>query len=400
ILSRVSYFILMTSVWGIGGFGGQARRIPFHIYCTRLSGFVNVLPKFKKNKFGKKIKIIAITLCTVLCIALGLVSVGDKQTIKVYNAGEYIDTELISIFEEDYGCSVVYETFDSNESMYTNVMSGEKYDIIIPSDYMIERLIKEDFLQEIDHSKLENYYEVIPSLLDKEFDPGNRYSIPYFWGSVGILYDKTVVSEEDLKAGWEVLRNPKYKDDIYMYDSERDSFMVALKALGYSLNTTDTSELDEAYKWLIEQRDIMNPIYIGDEVIDSMISGSKAMAFVYSGDAAYIMSENENMGFYEPENGTNIWIDGMVMTKVCTNTDLAHKFIDFMLDPDNAYSNSEAVGYSSSVTNAFEEIRDNVYIGIDAYVPRQNYPKDEIFKYQEPEIKKYSAELWTKVKAQ
>ncbi len=338
-----------------------------------------------------------------LCVLVGFAVFGmknKKPVLKVYNAGEYIDDSLITVFEEEYGCRVIYETFDSNESMYTKVMSGEKYDIIIPSDYMIERLAKEELIQEIDKSKLTNLDGIIPSILDRPFDPENKYSIPYFWGNVGILYDETVVDKADLNDGWELLRNPRYKNNIYMYDSERDSFMIALKALGYSLNTADRNEIDAAYRWLVEQKDIMNPIYVGDDVIDSMITGSKAVAIVYSGDAAYIMSENENMRFFTPDKGTNLWIDGMVITNECTNTYLAHKWIDFMLRPENAMANSEAVGYSSPVESAFEEVRDTVYEGNEAYVPRQDNSNDEYFRYQDPATKKYYAEMWTKVKSQ
>lgn len=345
-------------------------------------------------------KKIAVVLVLVI-FALALAGCGsDKPVLKVYNAGEYIDTSLLRDFEKENGCKVIYETFDSNESMYTKVMSGEVYDVIIPSDYMIERLAKEGFLQEIDKSRLTNMDKIIPGLLSQPFDEENKFSIPYFWGSVGILYDKTVVPETDLQAGWEILKNPKYAEDIYMYDSERDSFMIALKALGYSLNTADKGQLDAAYNWLVEQNNIMNPVYVGDEVIDSMISGNKAMAIVYSGDAAYIMSENENLGYYEPEIGTNTWIDGMVITKDSAQVDLAHKFIDFMITPENAMRNSEAVGYTSSVEFVFEELKDTTYKGNNAYVPRQEYEKDEYFRYQDSETKKYCAELWTKVKSQ
>ncbi len=344
-------------------------------------------------------KIISLILCLMLVCAIS--GCGEaKPVLKVYNAGEYIDTSLLSAFEKENGCKVVYETFDSNESMYTKVMSGEQYDIIIPSDYMIERLLKEGYLQEIDKAKLTNYEGIIPALLAQPFDEENKYTVPYFWGTVGILYDKTVVAEEDLKDGWEFLRNPKYKDDIYMYDSERDSFMIALKALGYSQNTADKNELDAAYNWLVEQRDLVNPIYVGDEVIDSMVSGNKAIAIVYSGDAAYIMSENEDLSYFEPDDGTNSWIDAMVITKDCQNVELAHKFIDFMIEPENAMKNSETVGYTSSVMSVFEELKATVYSGNGAYTPRQNGENDEFFRYQETETKKYCAELWTKVKAQ
>ena len=369
---------------------------------------VNTAPIIKRQRWFVRLssniplkmkRFCMLVLCAAVCAGLFLIG-GEKRTLKVYNAGEYIDDTLIEEFEAENDCAVIYETFDSNESMYTKVMSGERYDIIIPSDYMIERLAKEELLQKVDKTKLSNLKEIIPSLLDRPFDPENNYSIPYFWGNVGILYDRTVVAEEDLKGGWEVLRNPKYKDNIYMYNSERDSFMIALKALGYSLNTDKKSELDEAYEWLLEQKKMVNPIYVGDEVIDSMIAGSRAMAIVYSGDAAYIMSENENLGFFAPEIGTNIWIDGMVIPKDCKDVELAHKWIDFMLKPENASRNSEAVGYSSPIESSFEEISSSVYEGNEAYVPRQDNEADEYFRYQDPETKKYCAELWTKVKSQ
>lgn len=346
----------------------------------------------------KKFLIILLTLSIVLSFCA---CKDDRESIKIYNAGEYIDTELLKDFEKAENCKVIYETFDSNESMYTKVSSGELYDVIIPSDYMIERLVKEDMLSEIDLSLIPNYQGIKKELLGKHHDPENKYSVPYFWGTVGILYDKTTVDEEDLKnQGWEILKNTKYKDQLYMYDSERDSFMIALKSLGYSLNTENKDEFDKAYEWLIEQNQTMNPIYVGDDVIDNMISGNKSIAIVYSGDATYIMSENENLGYYEPEEGTNFWIDGMVITKTSEKKELAHKFINFMIDKENARRNTEQVGYSSSVESVFEEMKNDIYKDINAYVPRTGYDKDESFYYQKPEIKKYSAELWTKVKSQ
>ncbi len=374
---------------------------------------VKIAPVISKRQWFRKFsgaipvavkRVCALVLCVLVGFTLfqfgGIYNGGSKKTLKVYNAGEYIDRTLISEFESKYDCRVIYETFDSNESMYTKVMSGEKYDIIIPSDYMIERLAKEGFLQEIDKSLIANYDRVIPSLLDQPFDPGNKYSVPYFWGNVGILYDKTVVDEEDLKDGWELLRNSKYKDDIYMYDSERDSFMIALKALGYSLNTADRNELNAAYNWLVEQKALVNPVYVGDDVIDSMISGHKAMAVVYSGDATYIMAENENMEFYAPEIGTNLWIDGMVITKDCTDTELAHEWIDFMLDQEIATANTLEVCYSSPIQTVYDEMSATEFEGNSAYIPLRENEKDEYFRYQDPETKRYCAELWTKVKSQ
>ena len=342
-----------------------------------------------------------ITVCGLLAVsALALTGCGkSKETLKIYNAGEYIDTSLISKFEKENKCKVVYETFDSNETMYTKIMSGENYDVLVPSDYMIERLIKEDKLEKIDWDKITNKDNLNPDTLGQAYDPNQEYAVPYFYGTVGILYDTTVVDEKDLADGWNLLNNTKYKDNIYMYDSERDSFMIALKALGYSMNTTDKSEIDQAYQWLIEQRDSMNPIYAGDDVIDNMISGNKAMAVVYSGDGAYIMSENEKLDFFEPEEGTNTWYDAMVIMKGTKHSELAHKFINFMLDNDNAAANSAEVGYTSPVTKAYEQMKSEDYKGIDAYAPNTGNEKNEVFRYQDTEIKQYFADLWTKVKA-
>ncbi len=363
---------------------------------------VNIAPKLKKSGKPRHTGKIAGILGIVLLISVLVFSYrngGGKNVLKIYNAGEYIDEALVSEFEEKYNCEVIYDTFDSNESMYTKINSGETYDIIVPSDYMIERLIKEERVQPIDWSKISNKDKIMDSVLDKECDRGNKYSVPYFWGSVGILYDNTKVDEADLKDGWEILCNPKYKGQIYMYDSERDSFMIALKALGYSLNTTDTKEIDKAYEWLLKQSEVMEPIYVGDEVIDNMIKGNKSMAVVYSGDASYIITENPKMVYFEPPEGTNIWYDGMVITNECDNVELAHKFIDFMLQKDIALRNTEKVGYSAVVESVYEEMRQTSYNGVSAYTPRIGGEKDEVFRYQESKIKKYYAKLWTKVKS-
>ena len=368
--------------------------------------FANVLPKLLEkhaSKHAKKIQRV-IALLLVFALGFGLVKCGggaaENHVLKVYNAGEYMDLDLLTQFEQEYNCTVVYETFESNEMMYTKLSGGESYDVLIPSDYMIERLIREDYLQPIDWDRLTNAEGLNPDVMNKEYDPGNVYSVPYFWGNVGILYDKTVVDPADLSEGWNLLMDTKYAGNLYMYDSERDSFMIALKALGYSMNTHDKNEIQAAYEWLIQQRDTMKPVYAGDDVIDNMISGNKALAVVYSGDGAYIMSENEDLGFLMPEEGTNLWYDAMVMTRDCENTELAYEFMDFMLRDDVAYRNTQYVGYSSPVVAAYEQAQEEDYEGIEAYVPRVGYEKDEIFRYQDTDIKKLFAELWTKVKAQ
>ncbi|MBR5320031.1 MAG: ABC transporter substrate-binding protein [Peptococcaceae bacterium] len=354
-------------------------------------------------------KVVAVLLAAMLLLTgCGGSSAGsedtaakyDSDTLKIYNVGEYIDTAIISDFEQEYGVKIVYEVFDSNEMMYTKLQSGDSYDILVPSDYMIQRLIGEGALQELDLSLIPNIENLTDEVKNLPFDPDNTYSVPYFWGSVGIVYDKTVVSEDDLKAGWEVLRNPNYAGQIYMYDSERDSFMVAFKALGYSMNTQSEAEIQEAYEWLMEQRKIMEPVYVADEVIDGMINGNKAMAVVYSGDAATILMENENMGFYMPEQGTNLWVDCMVVPANAENPKLAHEFINYVLDYDIAYSNSEWVGYASPHKDVLADLSSagGYFEGNEAYVPRQGYEMDEVFEDNQV-LKERLTQLWIKVKA-
>ena len=351
---------------------------------------------WKKVAFG--VGVLAAVAIAVFSISR-FASINSKPVLRVFNSGEYVDTQLIDRFEKENNCKVVYETYDSNESLYTKLQSGSEYDIVVPSDYMIERLIKEGYLQKIDWSKIKNKDKIVPKILNMNYDKKQEYSVPYYWGSVGIVYDKTKVNKKDLKQGWDILKNKKYSGDIYMYDSERDSFMVALKSLGYSMNTKDKKQLKQAYNWLMEQNNTMKPVYVGDDVIDNMISGNKAMAVVYSGDGAYIISENENMDFFIPDQGSNVWVDSMVVTKYCTNTDLAYKFMDFFLQKDVAIQNTEYIGYDSAVLSAYEYFRDVEYKGNPGCAPDTSNPKNEEFGYQEKEIKSYCAGFWTKVKS-
>ena len=376
---------------------------------------VNVIPSIVKKRKGKSIvmestkpkfyKKIAGSVALVGMVAIAIFcvvkfsAINNKPVLRVFNSGEYMDSDLIEKFEKENDCDVVYETFDSNESMYTKLQSGSVYDVLVPSDYMIERLIKEDYLQPVDWSKITNKDKIVPKLLNNNFDKGSKYAVPYYWGTVGIVYNKKTVSKEDLQEGWNILRNKKYSGKIYMYDSERDSFMIAMKALGYSINTTNKSELQQAYEWLVEQNKTMKPVYVGDDVIDNMISGNKDMAVVYSGDGAYIISENSDMGFVVPEQGSNNWIDGMVITKSCKNTELAHKFINFFLQKDVAIQNTAYIGYDSAVKSVYEYYRDEEYAGNPGCAPDTSNPKSEEFKYQEQKIKEYCASLWTKVKS-
>ncbi len=324
----------------------------------------------------------------------------EGQTLHIYNWGEYTGENIIGDFEEETGATVVQENFDSNEQMYIKVANGEPYDILVPSDYMIERLIQEDLLQKLDKSKLTCMDKLADAVKGLSYDPNNDYSVPYFWGTAGIVYDKTKVDIKDLeKEGFGIFLDQKYKGDVYLYDSERDSFMMALKALGYSMNTTDEKEIEEAYNWLVQCVETMDTEIVTDEIIDNMAQGRKALGLIYSGDATYVMDENENMGYYLPETGTNLWSDAMVIPKNAKNPELAHAFINYASDYDGAYDNSSYVGY----TSANQEVMDDIYgeggdyEGIEAYIPRIDNLNDEVFVYNE-DTKKIMGDLWSRVK--
>ena len=324
------------------------------------------------------------------------------QELYIYLPGEYMGEEIVPMFEEQTGCTVIVENFDSNEQAYIKVTNGESYDIIIPSDYMIQRLMEEGYLQKLDKSLITCWDDLDEAVLSPAFDPDNEYSVSYFWGTVGIVYDKTKVSEEDLEEqGYGIFLNEKYKGDIYLYDSERDSFMMALKNLGYSMNTESEAELQEAYDWLVQCVTTMEPEIVTDEIIDNMAQGRKALGLCYSGDATYIMSENENMGFYMPEEGTNRWYDSMVIPTTAESYELAHEFMNFISSYDMAYDNSDWVGYTSpnlAVKEALSsEEEEGSYAGINAYIPRTDHPMDEVFVFNE-EVKKLMGNLWSKVK--
>lgn len=374
---------------------------------------INLLPMFvsKQQKKGKKSRwLIAtpIALVVVIALVLGLMKNGinnsalpyEGQTLRLYNCGEYISEDLLSDFEEKTGARVVLELFDSNEQMYIKIANGEAYDLLIPSDYMIERLIDEELIQPLDQDLLDCMDLLVDDVKDLPYDPGNVYSVPYFWGTVGIVYDTTKVTEEELEEkGFAIFLDEKYKGDIYLYDSERDSFMMALKNLGYSMNTADEEELNKAYEWLETCVQTMEPEIVTDEIIDNMAQGRKALGIIYSGDAAYVMSENEDMGFYMPKEGTNLWCDAMVIPSNAENIELAHEFINYVCSYEAAYENSDYVGYTSPNAEVMAALsgEGGTYDGINAYIPRSEYPYDECFEFNE-DTRKIISNLWSKVK--
>ncbi|MEG0364921.1 MAG: ABC transporter substrate-binding protein [Erysipelotrichales bacterium] len=344
-------------------------------------------------------KIIIAVILVVLCS--GCQSNSDKQVLRIYNWGEYIGEDVISNFESAYNCKVQYDIFPSNEEMYTKLKSGETWDILVPSDYMIERLMQEKYLQKLDKTKITNLDKLADGVKNLPYDPNNDYSVPYFWGSVGIIYNSDTVSKSDVEQqGYNVLKNPKYKGKMFIYDSERDSFMMAFKALGYSMNTTNSEEVEAAYNWLKELNDNNEPTYVTDEVIDGMVSNQKDIGIVYSGDAAYILSENSSMRYFLPNEGTNLWSDSMVIPNNAKNPELANDFINFILDYESSYDNSLTVGYASTNQEVLDDMvnEGGDFNGNPAYLPRSNYAKDEVFAYDE-EMKKELANLWIRVKS-
>ena len=373
---------------------------------------VNVLPMIRKktspSKQNKPWKwaVAGVVVVGLVASLFGLNKSASTlpyagQTLHVYNWGEYTGENIISGFEELTGAKVIMDNFDSNEQMYIKVANGDAYDVLVPSDYMIQRMMQEDMLQKLEpETRKECLGELVDAIKGLPYDPKNEYSIPYFWGTVGIVYDKTKVSEEDLeKDGWDIFLDQKFKGDIYLYDSERDSFMMALKALGYSMNTTSQDELNAAYNWLIQCVQTMDPEIVTDEIIDNMAQARKALGLIYSGDAAYVMSENENMGFYMPKSGTNLWSDAMVIPKNAKNPKLANEFIRYITSYDAAMDNSSYVGYTSPNKEVTEELggKGGDYDGINAYTPRAGYDKDEVFQYDET-TRKIIADLWSRVK--
>ena len=297
---------------------------------------------------------------------------GSKDTLTIYNWGEYIDPELIGAFEKETGIHVIYETFDSNEAMYTKVQQGgSSYDIAVPSEYMIETMIEDDMLIELDHSLLPNLKNIDPYFLDLPFDPGNKYSIPYFWGTVGIVYNPSKVPEDLTFESWEHLWDERLKGKIFLVDGSREVMGMGLNSLGYSLNLKDEKALRQATDKLIELIPNVKAI-IGDEITPLMINNEATVALTWSGQAADMMGENEELNFAVPKEGSNLWFDNMVIPKTSKNIEGAHAFINFMLNPEHAAQNADYVGYSSPNAAAWALMDEEVI------TDERFYPSEEL----------------------
>ena len=325
---------------------------------------------------------------------------ADAGEVVVYNWGEYLDPEVLELFEEETGIKVVYDEFETNEIMYPKVEAGAvSYDVVCPSDYMIQKMIENDLLAEINFDNVPNVKNIGEEYMkaSQEFDPENKYSVPYCWGTVGILYNKTMVDEPI--TSWDVLWDEKYKDNILMQDSVRDAFAVALKRLGYSLNSTSEEEISEAADTLIEQKPLVQA-YVIDQVRDKMIGDEAAIGVIYSGEAIYTQRENENLEYVIPEEGSNIWIDSWVIPKNAKNKENAEKFINFLCEPEIALKNFDYITYSTPNTAARELIEDeDIRNSKIAFPDSSELERCETFHYLGDDIDNIYNEYWNKVKS-
>ncbi len=350
-------------------------------------------------------KLLSIAIATSLCLSLlligGCAKDDDQAKVVVYNWGEYIDPEVLDQFEKETGIKVVYDEYETNEIMYPKVEAGTTiYDVICPSDYMIQKMIEHDLLSEIDFEKIPNAKNIGQQYYDtaKDFDPENKYSVPYCWGTIGILYNKTMV--DDPVDSWGILWNEKYKDSILMQDSVRDCLTVALKYNGYSANSLDLNELTKAKEDLIAQKPLVQA-YVVDQVRDKMIGNEAALGVIYSGEAIYTQRENPDLEYVIPKEGTQVWLDCWVIPKNAQNKENAEKFIDFMCRADIALKNFEYITYSTPNDAAKELIEDEDIKNSEiAFPDLSKYNNLESIKYLGEEGDRLYNEVWKEIKSE
>ena len=335
-------------------------------------------------------------LAALILLSLGLSGCRDRPTLYVYNWGDYIDESLIAEFEAETKMKVVYDTYATNEDMYVKMKSGgSTYDVIFPSDYMLTRMLEEDMLAKLDLLKIPNAQHIEERFRGLDYDPDNAYSVPYTWGTVGILYNTTMVDE--VVDSWDILWDPKYAKEILMLDSQRDSIAVALLKLGYSINTLDPHELEEAGELLKEQKPLVLA-YVVDEGQDKMIAGEAALAVVWSGEATNARMENPDLAFAIPKEGTNVWFDVMAVPTDAKNKDGAMRFINFMNDPEIALRNAEYTGYATPNKAARDMLPREVAEDRSIYPEEEDLVDAEIFVNLGQTLSIYDR-IWTEVKA-
>lgn len=336
------------------------------------------------------------------CGVVKTISCIGKDSVKIFNWGDYIDPAIIKGFEKENDVCVKFVTFDSNEAAITK-MKTESFDVIIPSDYAVEQMVEEDLLELMDWSKVTNLNketdlaEGLKAILNTMDFNLLDYGVPYFWGNVGILYNKEKITQAELDTlQWDIF---KENHKIAFYDSPRDGFMVALKQLGYQMNTKNEAELQAAESWLMGLSGKKNVSFLTDEILDDMPNLKYDLALSYSGDAIYIMSEQEKLGFYVPTKGTNVWADAMVIPKNATNKDLAYAFINYASSYKSSLLNTSYVMYSTPRKDVYNEL---ITDGSDFYQYRDAYevtinPNDEVFRYL-PEVKSFTSDAWARVR--
>jgi spermidine/putrescine-binding protein len=339
-------------------------------------------------------------ICMLLVLAvLALPLAGfAEEVVNVFNWEDYICQDALDLFTQETGITVNYMNFTTNEDMIVKVRnSPSSFDVVFPSDYMIERMIAEDLLAPIDFTNVPNFQYTETNLVDPTYDPTNAYSVPYMWGTVGILYNKTMVTEP--VTSWGILFDQKYKNNVFMLDAIRDCLGVTLKYLGYSMNTRDPLELNAAKELLIKQKkDGIVKAYQVDETKDKMVAGEAALALVWSGDAQYAIDLNPDLAYVVPQEGSNVWVDGMVILKDAKNKENAEKFIDFMCRPDVAKMNCEAIWYSSPNTGAIELMGSDYQDNLTMNPTQDIVDRCEFFSDIQDFIQIYNA-MWLEVKS-
>lgn len=341
-------------------------------------------------------KFTALITCLALVCALlsGCAQTDDANTLKVYNWGDYIAEGVIDDFEAETGIKVIYDTFDQNEDLYTKITtSSASYDVIIPSDYIIQRLISEDRLAKINMDNVPNYALIDDKFKHFDYDPNGEYSIPYMWGTVGIIYNTTMVS--DPVDSWGILWDEKYAGQIFMMNSVRDSIGITLKYLGHSMNSTEQAHIDAARNKLIEQKPLVLA-YTGDEIKDKMIAGEGALAVVYSGDAITMIEQNPDLAYAIPEEGSNLWYDGMCILKNSAHKENAEKFIDFMCRTDIAERNRAYINYSTPQKDVYEALPDEIRNDPTQYPSDELLAKCEVYKDLGERVKMYD-QMWVEI---
>lgn len=322
---------------------------------------------------------------------------GVKKVVNVYNWGEYIDESIFKEFEAQTGIKVVYQTYESNEALYAKIKGGgANYDVIIPSDYMVSRMISEGMLEKLNYENIPNISKIDETYLNREYDPANEYTVPYMWGTVGIIYNSKMI--EDEITSWGALFDEKYAGKILMFDNSRDAMGIALLYLGYSINTTDKAQLDEAYQLLKAQSPLLQA-YVMDQIFEKLEGGEAAIGPYYAGDYITMLENNPDLRFCLPEEGSNVFVDCMCIPKGAKNKENAEAFINFMCQTDVAVKNSLATGYSTPSKEAFEALPEDIKNDPVIYPGKDVLERCESFKNLPQEILDYYDTLWINLKS-